>query len=83
MCNALEAYGKVVMKRFFDEIPMICLEIIHTFYDSFGDKFLAIADDELDKLMVEKEHYKVQYDQLLAEVAELRAVQKELDSLLF
>jgi hypothetical protein len=23
MCNSLEAYGKVVMKQFFDEIPMI------------------------------------------------------------
>lgn len=78
MVNALDAYGKVALKRFTDNIPMVCSNVLRKFRKSITFK---IQDDDLERLMVDSQRKKTEFDELTAEVEALRAGMDALDSL--
>jgi hypothetical protein len=47
MQHALDAYGKVAMKRFIDGIPMECWNMFRTFPDEAETIFVNFGDDDL------------------------------------
>lgn len=52
MQHALNAYGKVSLKRFIDSIPMICIEVMQEFPSQINDYLSNVMDDEIDRLVV-------------------------------
>ncbi|EJK45352.1 hypothetical protein THAOC_36035, partial [Thalassiosira oceanica] len=51
MSHALNAYGKVALKRFIDNIPMICAEIMQKFANRFSDDLTKASDEDIDVLV--------------------------------
>jgi hypothetical protein len=51
MQHALDAYGKVSLKRFIDVVPMTCGDVLLDFPDKFNARLLLVSDKELDKLI--------------------------------
>jgi hypothetical protein len=51
MQHALNAYGKVAMKRFMDTIPMICVDVLQSFPDRINDALSETMDTEIDRLV--------------------------------
>lgn len=51
MQNALDAYGKVALKRFIDVVPMTCGDVLLDFPDKFNACLLLVSDNELEKLI--------------------------------
>ena len=52
MQNALNSYGKVALKRFIDNVPMICVEIMQNFADELNDALSEITDEEINRIVV-------------------------------
>lgn len=52
MQHALNAYGKVALKRFIDEIPMICIGVMQEFSKRVNEVLSGVMDDEIDQLVV-------------------------------
>jgi hypothetical protein len=52
MQHALNAYGKVAMKRFIDTIPMICVKVLQSFPDRINSALSEAIDTESDRLVV-------------------------------
>jgi interferon-induced GTP-binding protein Mx1 len=52
MQHALNAYGKVALKRFIDIIPMICIEIMQAFPERINEILSNVMDDEIGRLVV-------------------------------
>ena len=52
MQHALDSYGKVALKRFIDNVPMICIEIMQNFADRMNGMLSEITDEEIERLMV-------------------------------
>jgi len=51
MQYALDAYGKVSMKRFMDVIPMVCGDALLNFPDKMKNMLSLMTDEELNKLI--------------------------------
>jgi interferon-induced GTP-binding protein Mx1 len=51
MQNALDSYGKVALKRFIDNVPMLCIEIMQHFADEMNDVLSEISDDEINEMV--------------------------------
>ena len=49
MQNALNAYGKVALKRFIDNIPMICIEVMQQFSRNINNVLSNVLDEEIDR----------------------------------
>jgi Ca2+-binding EF-hand superfamily protein len=52
MQHALNAYGKVALKRFIDSIPMICIAVMQEFPKRINDVLSNVLDDDIDRLVV-------------------------------
>ena len=52
MQHALDAYGKVALKRFIDVVPMICIEIMNKFPDQINDNLSEVLDEEINHLVI-------------------------------
>jgi len=52
MQNALNSYGKVALKRFIDNVPMMCIEIMQNFADKMNDVLSEVADEEIERIVV-------------------------------
>lgn len=50
--HALNEYGKIALKRFIDNIPMICVEIMQEFPKRINQALSYVTDDEIDRLLV-------------------------------
>eukprot|EP00980_Cylindrotheca_fusiformis_P004784 scaffold1027_cov108-Cylindrotheca_fusiformis.AAC.3 len=50
--HALSEYGKIALKRFIDNIPMICIEILQEFPKRINAALSNISDEEIDRLLV-------------------------------
>jgi hypothetical protein len=57
MEHAVDAYGKVVLKRFIDVIPQICWYIIRSFPQQLEKDFRQINDEDLAKRMVDNSSF--------------------------
>ena len=51
MQHALNAYGKVSLKRFIDSVPMICVEVMQSFAVCINDSLSETMDEEIDRLV--------------------------------
>jgi hypothetical protein len=51
MQHALNAYGKVALKRFIDTVPMICVEVMQKFANSMNHILSDTSDDEIDRFV--------------------------------
>jgi len=51
MQNALNGYGKVALKRFIDNVPMMCIEIMQKFADKMNDVLSETTDEEIERLV--------------------------------
>ena len=51
MQNDLNAYGKVVFKRFINNVPMICIGILENFPGRMNELLYGLTDDEIDQLV--------------------------------
>lgn len=52
MQHALDAYGKVALKRFIDTIPMICIEVMQNFAECINETLSGVTDSEIEHLVV-------------------------------
>jgi len=52
MQNALDSYGKVAFKRFVDNVPMICVQIMQRFPKMISDILSDLTDSDIDQLVV-------------------------------
>ena len=52
MMHALSSYGKVALKRFIDNVPMMCIEIMQKFADEMNGVLSETADEEIDRVVV-------------------------------
>jgi hypothetical protein len=52
MQHALNGYGKVAFKRFIDNVPMMCIEIMQKFPTRMNDVLSKTTDDEIDRIVV-------------------------------
>ena len=52
MQHALDAYGKVAVKRFIDAIPMICIKIMQSFPERINSALCELMDADIDRLVV-------------------------------
>jgi hypothetical protein len=73
MQHALDAYGKVAMKRFIDGIPMECWKMFRAFPDQAEAAFVVFGDDHL------RRHIKVR-DDVSRKVKALEAEARELEA---
>jgi Dynamin family/Dynamin central region len=51
MQHALDAYGKVAMKRFIDVVPMLCGDVLQNFPDVINKELCQVSDEELEKFV--------------------------------
>eukprot|EP00984_Skeletonema_dohrnii_P035509 scaffold35367_cov233-Skeletonema_dohrnii-CCMP3373.AAC.1 len=51
MQHALNAYGKVALKRFIDTIPMICVEVMQKFANNINHILSDTSDDEIERFV--------------------------------
>ena len=51
MEHALNSYGKVALKRFVDNVPMICVEIMQRFSDKMNGALSEITDEEIERVV--------------------------------
>ncbi|KAL7552275.1 hypothetical protein ACHAWF_015507 [Thalassiosira exigua] len=51
MMHAIDGYGKVALKRFIDDVPMICIEIMQMFADKLDEILSKTTDDELEHII--------------------------------
>jgi hypothetical protein len=73
MEHALDAYGKVALKRFIDVIPQICWYRIRSFPQELEKDFRQINDEELAKLsMVDNYSFTRRYEELEKETQALK-----------
>eukprot|EP00980_Cylindrotheca_fusiformis_P009226 scaffold2009_cov98-Cylindrotheca_fusiformis.AAC.1 len=81
MQHALNAYGKVALKRLFDGIPMICIEVMQDFPGRINDILSSVLDEEIEKLIVappEKLRLMKEYDRKIETLDKSIAAIKEL-----
>ena len=52
MQNALNAYGKVALKRFVDDIPMLCNRVMQEFADKMNDALHDTSEEEIERIVV-------------------------------
>ena len=52
MQNALNAYGKVALKRFIDDIPMLCNRVMQEFADKMNEALHDTSDEEIERIVV-------------------------------
>eukprot|EP00980_Cylindrotheca_fusiformis_P005433 scaffold1157_cov122-Cylindrotheca_fusiformis.AAC.25 len=81
MQHALNAYGKVTLKRFIDVIPMICIEVMQDFPGRINDILSSVLDEEIEKLIVappEKVRAMKEYDRKIETLDKSIAAIKEL-----
>ncbi|KAL3927198.1 MAG: hypothetical protein SGBAC_013177, partial [Bacillariaceae sp.] len=52
MQHALNAYGKVAVKRFIDTVPMICIEVMQKYDRRLNDILSNVMESEIDRLVV-------------------------------
>ncbi|KAG7352654.1 dynamin family protein [Nitzschia inconspicua] len=81
MQHALEAYGKVAMKRFIDGIPMECWKMFSSFPQDAEATFLDFGDEDLRRYVVPRDDVRRKAQALDAEQAELQAGLAILESL--
>lgn len=81
MQTVLNSYGKVALKRFIDNVPMICIEIMQKFADKMNDVLSRVTDNEIDRIVsvprgiIEtREVLKVKADKLEKGILALREV---------
>jgi interferon-induced GTP-binding protein Mx1 len=72
MQHALNAYGKVAMKRFIDVVPMICMDILSDFPKRFEEALLDVQDCDLERLVRLSSESMTKYKNLKKEVETLR-----------
>lgn len=51
MQHALNAYGKVALKRFIDTVPMICVEVMQKFANKMNRILSDTSDDEIERFV--------------------------------
>ena len=51
MQHALNAYGKVALKRFIDTVPMICVEVMQKFANKMNAVLSDSSDDEIERFV--------------------------------
>lgn len=51
MQHALNAYGKVALKRFIDTVPMICVEVMQKFANKMNHILSDTSDDEIERFV--------------------------------
>jgi GTP-binding protein EngB required for normal cell division len=81
MQHALDAYGKVAMKRFIDGIPMECWKMFRKFPDEAEKMFVDFGDDELRRYAKVRDDVSRKVNALEAEARELEAGLSILESL--
>ncbi|KAG7366715.1 dynamin central region-domain containing protein [Nitzschia inconspicua] len=81
MQHALDAYGKVAMKRFIDGIPMQCWNMFRTFPQDAEAVFLDFGDDDLRRHVVPRDDVRRKIHALEAQEKELKAGLVILESL--
>jgi hypothetical protein len=72
MEHALDAYGKVVLKRFIDFIPQICWSTTRRFPQELEHDFRQISDEDLTKRMVDNASFTRKYEKLEKEAQALK-----------
>jgi len=81
MEHALDAYGKVSLKRFIDVVPMICSDAMLGF-PSKMNKVLFVADSDLEKLVCGSRDDVEKRERLKRKIADLDEGLKMFDDLL-
>jgi Dynamin central region len=81
MQHALDAYGKVALKRFIDGVPMQCWNMFRTFPLEAENVFLDFGDDDLRRHVVARDDVRRKVQALEAEEKELKAGLAILESL--
>lgn len=51
MQHALNAYGKVALKRFIDTVPMICVEVMQKFANKMNHILSDTTDDDIERFV--------------------------------
>ena len=64
MQTALNGYGKVALKRFIDNVPMMCIEIMKSFADRMNDVLSEVNDEEIERLLVAPSNIATKRNQL-------------------
>ena len=52
MQHYLNGYGKVALKRFIDNVPMICIEIMQKFPERMNNILSKTTDEEIERIVV-------------------------------
>jgi hypothetical protein len=73
MQHALDAYGKVAMKRFIDGVLMNCWRMFREFPSKAGTLFMGFNDDDLCRHLVARDDVRRRRESLEAESRELKA----------
>jgi hypothetical protein len=81
MAHVLEAYGKVVFKRFIDTVPMYCREMLLNYPGMVRKKLLQVSDDFLDRLVVESKESQRRHKELQNKIKDLEEGIKALKGL--
>jgi hypothetical protein len=72
MEHALDAFGKVTLKRFIDVVPSICWENINKFPQRLENELMNTPDEDLLKIMADSSSFKCKFDELETEAKELQ-----------
>lgn len=64
MQNALNSYGKVALKRFIDNVPMLCIEIMQNFADKMNDVLSEVVDEDIERIVVAPSNIATERNQL-------------------
>lgn len=52
MQHTLNSYGKVALKRFIDNVPMICIAIMQNLANRMNDILSEVTDKEIEHLVM-------------------------------
>jgi hypothetical protein len=79
----LDAYGKVALKRFIDEVPMICGSVLHAYPGHMEESLFDVTADELKKLVSDSREFKSNCTNLKRKFDDLQEGLKILEDLTF
>jgi hypothetical protein len=83
MEHVLDAYGKVALKRFIDEVPMICGSVLHRYPDHMEESLFNVTADDLRKLVSDSREFKSNFTNVKRKVDDLQEGLKILEELTF
>ena len=67
----VDAYGKVAIKRFIDNVPMICIGILQNFPEHMNEILFEVTEDEIEQLVTTPADVLARMNELKAKVKTL------------